>query len=67
MESLVRLKGFEKLTGLNDALALLKSKVGVTVLGIEELPLKRALGRVLAEDAKAGRDSHPLDRSVMDG
>ena len=67
MESLVRLKGFEKLTGLNDALALLKSKVGVTVLGIEELPLKRALGRVLAEDAKAGRDSPPFDRSVMDG
>lgn len=64
---MVRLRGFEKLTGLNDALNLLKREVKVAVLGVEELPLKNALGRLLAEDVKAERDSPPFDRSVMDG
>lgn len=36
-------------------------------LGAEELPLARALGRVLAEDARADTDLPPFARAAMDG
>ena len=35
--------------------------------GIEEAPLERSLGRVLAEDVRANRDLPPCDVSAMDG
>ncbi len=35
--------------------------------GSEEIPLERALGRVLAEDVRANRDQPPYDVSAMDG
>ena len=64
---MVRLKGFEKLTWFDEAIAVLKREVEVSVLGLEELPLRKVLGRALAEDVKAKRDSPPFNRSVMDG
>lgn len=36
-------------------------------LGAEEVPLERALGRVLAEDAVSDVDMPPFDRAAMDG
>lgn len=36
-------------------------------LGVEEVPLGEALGRVLAEDVRADADMPPFDRSAMDG
>lgn len=36
-------------------------------LGVETVPLQRALGRVLAEDIRANRDQPPHDVSAMDG
>jgi molybdopterin molybdotransferase len=36
-------------------------------LGVEEVPLAEALGRVLAEDVRADADLPPFDRSAMDG
>ncbi len=37
------------------------------ILGTESVPLKQALGRVLAEDVRANRDQPPYDVSAMDG
>jgi molybdopterin molybdotransferase len=34
---------------------------------VEDIPLERSLGRVLAEDARANRDLPPRDVSAMDG
>jgi len=36
-------------------------------LGVEEVPLTEALGRVLAEDVRTDVDLPPFDRSAMDG
>jgi molybdopterin molybdotransferase len=36
-------------------------------LGLEKVPLLESLGRVIGEDAFAGRDIPPLDNSAMDG
>ncbi|HEY8887845.1 MAG TPA: gephyrin-like molybdotransferase Glp [Gallionella sp.] len=39
----------------------------VTVLGAEPVKLEQSLGRVLAEDVRANRDTPPYDVSAMDG
>ena len=39
----------------------------VAPLGTQEVPLGRALGRVLAEDCPSDLDLPPFDRSMMDG
>ena len=39
----------------------------VQPLAAEDVPLERALGRVLAEDVAAGMDVPPFDSSAMDG
>jgi molybdopterin molybdotransferase len=38
-----------------------------TPVGVERVPLRAAAGRVLAEDAVAGRDQPPFPASAMDG
>jgi len=38
-----------------------------TIGASEEIPLERALGRVLAEEVRANRDQPPYDVSAMDG
>ncbi|NQU57021.1 MAG: molybdopterin molybdotransferase MoeA [Rhodospirillales bacterium] len=56
----------DELTPLDDALAQLESTVQ-TVVGVEEVPLRAALARVLAEDVTAERHVPPHDNSAVDG
>jgi molybdopterin molybdotransferase len=39
----------------------------VSVLGIERIPLRNALGRILAEEIRSDRDIPAFDNSAMDG
>lgn len=64
---LVRLKGFEKLTGVNDALSMFLKKLKPARLGVDHVPISEALERVTAEDVVAPSDLPPFDRSAMDG
>ena len=57
--------GFSKLTPLEDALEKLFSKIHVNP--IEEIEIKDALNRILAEDIISEMDIPPFDRSAMDG
>ncbi len=54
------------LTPLDDALALLEERVSV-VADVETAALRGALGRILAEDVRAGRPVPPHDNSAVDG
>ena len=51
---------------LQDALALLEERLSV-VADVETAPLRGALGRILAEDIRAGRSVPPHDNSAVDG
>ena len=53
------------LPGYDEALA--RVLAAVPRLGVERVPLREALGRVLREDVMADRDQPPFDRSAMDG
>jgi molybdopterin molybdotransferase len=39
----------------------------VTALGVERLPIRDALGRILAQEIRSGRDIPGFDNSAMDG
>lgn len=47
--------------------ALARVLAAIPVLGLENVELTAALGRVLAETVQAGRDLPPWDNSAMDG
>jgi molybdopterin molybdotransferase len=64
---LPRLKGFEKLTNIDEALSLLLRKLKSGRLESEQIPIHTALGRVTAEDVQAKNDLPPFDRSAVDG
>jgi molybdopterin molybdotransferase len=64
---LPRLKGFEKLTNIDEALSLLLRKLKSERLESEQIPIHTALGRVTAEDVQAKNDLPPFDRSAVDG
>tara|TARA_R110001592_G_scaffold169679_4_gene406303 strand:- start:7 stop:1272 length:1266 start_codon:yes stop_codon:yes gene_type:complete len=51
---------------VDDALAILAGRVAC-VVGTEEVPLRQALGRILAEDVTALRNVPPHDNSAVDG
>ena len=51
---------------LQDALALLEERLSV-VADVETARLRGALGRILAEDIRAGRSVPPHDNSAVDG
>ena len=53
------------LPGIDEALALVLARV--RPVGAEGLPVARALGRFLAEDARAATDLPPFRSSAMDG
>jgi len=56
------------MVSLEDALKLVEENLGgIRPLGVEEVSLLEALGRVLAEDVCAKVDSPPFDRSTVDG
>ena len=64
---LVRLKGFEKLVRVDEALRIFLKESSLKALGKERLPPTKCYGRVLASDVKAEVDVPPFDRSAMDG
>ena len=64
---MTRLKGFGKLTNIDEALSLLLGKLEPERLKSEQILLHTALGRVAAEDIQAKNDLPPFDRSTVDG
>jgi molybdopterin molybdotransferase len=64
---LARLKGFEKLTNVDDALASFLTQLKPERLDSEQIPIHAALGRVTAEDIRAKYHLPPFDRSAVDG
>ena len=63
----MRLKGFEKLTNIDEALSTFVKKLKPERLGFERISIQAALGRVTAEDIQAKNDLPPFDRSAVDG
>ncbi len=51
---------------VDDALAILAGRIAC-VVGMEDVPLRQALGRILAEDVAAPRNVPPHDNSAVDG
>jgi len=64
---LVRLKGFQKLTSIEDALQLFFANLRIGKLETVIVPLHSALNRILAEDVIAKEDLPRFDRSAVDG
>ncbi|PVX27821.1 MAG: molybdopterin molybdenumtransferase MoeA [Candidatus Bathyarchaeum sp.] len=64
---MARLKGFTKLTNVDDALQTFLTQLKPEKLGSELVPLNEALGRVTAEDIRAKNSLPPFDRSAVDG
>lgn len=64
---MARLRGFERLTGVDEALSIFLKELRLERLASVRVPLHEALGRVLAEDAMAEGDLPPFDRSAVDG
>jgi len=63
----VRLKGFEKLTNVDEAFSIFLKKLKPERLGHERISIQAALGRVTAEDVLAENDLPSFDRSAVDG
>jgi molybdopterin molybdotransferase len=66
-KALVRLKGFQTLTNIDDALSIFLKKLMPKRLEPEQVRISLALSRVAAEDVVAGNDLPPFDRSAVDG
>ena len=64
---MARLKGFEKLTNVDDALSSFLGQLKPEKLDSERIPLHAALGRVMAEDIRAKHNLPAFDRSAVDG
>jgi len=65
--TLVRLKGFQKLTNTDEALRLWLLNLQFPKRKIVEVPLQEALGHVMAEDMFAGEALPRFDKSAVDG
>ena len=65
--NLVRLKGFEKLTSIDNARSTFLKKLKLEKLQSVQIPTSKALGRVTAENVVAENDLPPFDRSAVDG
>jgi molybdopterin molybdotransferase len=64
---LARLRGFEKLTNVDNALFMFLRELKLVRLGVDRVHVSEALGRVVAESVVAPIDLPPFDRSAMDG
>jgi molybdopterin molybdotransferase len=64
---LARLKGFEKLAGVDEALAIFLKQLKPEKPKAIQIPVQTALKRVLAENFIAETDLPPFDRSAVDG
>ncbi len=58
---------FHRLVDLNEVLDIVSKYYRLEPLGVEEVSIGEALGRVLAEDIYAPVDYPPFDRSEVDG
>lgn len=63
----IRMRGFAKLTSIDEALNQFFASVHVGKLQSEDILIKASLGRVLAKDIICPRDVPPFNRSAMDG
>ena len=63
----MRLKGFEKLTNVDDAFASFLRQLKPERLDSELSPIHAALGRITAEDTRAKYNLPLFDRSAVDG
>lgn len=64
---MARLKGFEKLVGVDEALAIFLKQLKPKKLKAIWIPVKTALKRVLAENFIAETDLPPFNRLAVDG
>ena len=64
---MVRLKGFQKLTPVDDALQKFLTTVQTVKPAFVTIPIQSALNRILAEDIIAKEDLPRFDRSAVDG
>lgn len=64
---MARLKGFENLTRVDEALSTLLRQVKPEKLKPVQIPVQTALGRILYEDFVAKTDLPPYNRSAVDG
>lgn len=62
-----RLKGFEKLTNIEEAFSVFSEKLKAKRLKSVQIPVGKAFGRILAIDVKADYDLPRSDRSAVDG
>lgn len=60
-------KVFRELVSLDEAIDLIMNSLGGYDLGIEEVDIESAAGRVLAEDVRATSNVPPFSRSLRDG
>jgi len=63
----VRLKGFEKLMSIDEAMSTFLKELKVKRLESIQVPVHLALNRVIAEDIRAENDLPLFDRSAVDG
>jgi molybdopterin molybdotransferase len=66
-ETLAKLKGFEKLTNVDEALTIFLKALNPQKLGSTAIPLNEALGRVIAATIRSPHDLPAFDRSAVDG
>jgi molybdopterin molybdotransferase len=64
---LARLKGFEKLTNVDDALESFLGLLKPKNLDSEQIPIHESLSRVTAEDIRAKHNLPAFNRSAVDG
>jgi molybdopterin molybdotransferase len=64
---LARLRGFQRLTRVGDALRMVSDSVRIVPPKIVSVPLEFCLGKVLGECVVAPKDLPSVDRSVVDG
>ncbi len=62
-----RLKGFEKLTSVDDALSMFLKEIKLGKLGVNRVSISEALNCVVAKNIVAPSDLPPFSRSAMDG
>jgi molybdopterin molybdotransferase len=65
--ALARLKGFQALRNIDEALSIFLKKLKPKGLPPEQVQISMALGRVTAEHVVAESDVPPFDRSAVDG
>lgn len=63
----VRMRGFKKLTPLNNALMIIRNNLPFDSIGNESVDIYDAVNRYLSNDVLAPIDVPPFDRSAVDG